>query len=484
MNLSQVKVVTALLLMSFLISCGGGGGGSSSVASSGEESGGGIGGTGLTSSGTINGFGSIFVNGVEFETDTAEIVLDGNTATDSALRLGMVVLVTGTLNEDGATGTADRVEFNNAVQGPVESITLSADGNAALIQILGREIIVERVATVFDAVNFNSLAVGDLLEISGFPEAPQRLRATRVERLSAFVPGDSEIELNGVVTRLSGTLFELNDVVVDFSAADLSQLRDGNISQGLAVEVRGTLENGTVLAERIRDRNEITRDLSDDAEVSIQGNVSDFSSLAMFKVNGVSVDGSDASLEPENISLDNGSLVEVEGFWRDNVLIAREIEARRGTIKIEASVGRIDTANAAIVMQLFGGTIPVAVSARTLLDDSTDQSDPFTLRNIAVGDFLEIEALFVRGTLTASSIERDEVDDDVLQGPVEDFTPGVDITVQGITYSTRGTQFEDQTDRPISSESFYSQLKIGDLVKIKDEEIADGNADEVEFESS
>lgn len=483
MNLSQVKILGILLLMSILISCGGGGGGGSSVASSGEEGGGGIGGTGLTSSGAINGFGSIFVNGVEFETDTAEILLDGNTSPDSALRLGMVVLVTGTLNEDGVTGTADRVEFNNAVQGPVESITRSADGNAALIEVLGREIIVERITTVFDAINFDSLAVGDLLEISGFPETQRRLRATRVERISAFVPGSSKVELNGVVARLSGTLFELNNVVVDFSSADLSQLRSGDISLGLAVEVRGTLENGTVLAERIRDRIEITRDLSNDAQVSVQGSVSNFSSLAMFKVNGVPVDGSNASLEPENITLDNGSLVEVKGFLRDNILIAREIEARRGTIKIQASVGRIDTANTAIVLQLFGGTIPVAVSARTLLDDSTDQADPFTLRSIAVGDFLEVEALFVRGTLTATRIERDDVDDDILQGPVESFTAGVDITVQGITYSTQSTQFEDQTDKPISSETFYTQLKIGDLVKIKDEEVADGNADEVEFES-
>ncbi len=115
MNLSRVNILVTVLLMTVLINCGGGGGGSSNVASLGEESGGGIGGTGLTSSGTITGFGSIFVNGVEFETDSAEILLDGNTAADTALRLGMVVLVTGTLNEDGVTGTADRVEFNNAV---------------------------------------------------------------------------------------------------------------------------------------------------------------------------------------------------------------------------------------------------------------------------------------------------------------------------------------------------------------------------------
>ncbi len=233
----------------------------------------------------------------------------------------------------------------------------------------------------------------------------------------------------------------------------------------------------------MRDRFEIIRDLSDDAEVSIQGSVSNFSSVDAFRVNGVMIDGSNASLAPDNAMLQNSSIVEIMGFLRDRVLIAREIEFRRGSIKVEASVARIDTENTAIVLQLFGGTISVGVSARTLLEDSTDQADPFTLRSIAVGDFLEVEALLLDGSLFATSIERDEVDDDILQGPVERFTSGVDITVQGITYSTRGTQFEDQTDRPISSETFYEQLQIGDLVKIKDEEVANGNADEVEFES-
>lgn len=482
MKLSPIKIAAAVLLISVLCSCGGGGG--SSVASLGDDGGGGIGGTGLTSSGAINGFGSIFVNGVEFETDTAEIIIDGESSADSALRLGMVVLVTGTLNEDELTGTADRVEFSNEVQGPIESVVRDRDGNAALIIVLGNEIIVERTVTVFDSANFNSLAVGDLVEISGFASQEERFVATRVERISAFVDGVSEIELKGVVSRLAGTLFELNGVVVDFSSADISQLSSGSISLGLAVEVRGTLENEIVLAESIRDRFEIIRDLGDDAEVSVQGRVSDFSSMAAFQVNGVMVDGSNASLSPDNAILQNGSIIEVEGFLRDSVLIAREIEFRRGFIKVEASVASIDTENVAITLQLFGGTIAVGVSARTLLEDSTDRADPFTLSSIAVGDFLEVEALFFDGSLFATSIERDEVDDDILQGRIESFTPGVDITVQGITYSTHGSTFEDQSDEPIDADSFYAQLNIGDLVKIKDEDIADGYADEVEFESS
>ena len=78
--------------------------------------------------GTINGFGSIFVNGVEFETDEADILVDGQRVGEDALGLGMVVLVDGTVNEDGVTGTANSVVFDDEVEGPIEAIQPGQDG--------------------------------------------------------------------------------------------------------------------------------------------------------------------------------------------------------------------------------------------------------------------------------------------------------------------------------------------------------------------
>ena len=70
------------ILAASLSSCGGGGGGGLASVSNG----GGIGGSGHSSSGTIDGFGSIFVNGVEFETDEALIEVDGEDAAAGAGR--------------------------------------------------------------------------------------------------------------------------------------------------------------------------------------------------------------------------------------------------------------------------------------------------------------------------------------------------------------------------------------------------------------
>ncbi|MDP4918587.1 MAG: DUF5666 domain-containing protein, partial [Haliea sp.] len=119
--------------------------------------GGGIGGSGQssTSSGSIDGFGSIFVNGVRFDTDDAEVLIDGELRNDDALRLGMVVVVTGQIDEGNTTGTAQRVIYDNELKGPISSIETAPDGDSKLLTILGINVIVERAGTVFDDVTFD-----------------------------------------------------------------------------------------------------------------------------------------------------------------------------------------------------------------------------------------------------------------------------------------------------------------------------------------
>jgi hypothetical protein len=469
--------LTAPAIALILAACGGGGGGGGGIVSSG-----GIGGTGITSSGTIDGFGSIFVNGVKFETGEAQITVNGNPASESDLGLGMVVLVSGTVNSDGTTGDALQVVFDNELQGPVTSITPGADGDTKLIVVLGREIIIERIGTVFEDVTFDSIAVNDLVETSGFLNEDLQLRATRIEKKSNFTPGSSGIELNGVVTNLSGTTFNLDEFVVDFSSADLSDIPGGTITNGMSVDVKGTLTGTTINASRVEEEDDIGDFLDNDDDVEVKGAITDFVSPSSFKVNGVPVDASAAVLRPQGLELGNGVIVEAEGTWNGNTLIASEVEARRGRIEIEAAVASVDTGSNSITLQLFPGTVTVKVDRETRLDDDTDGVDDLSLGDISIGDFLEVEAIQQGSDPIATRIDRDDQDDDILQGPVEAFTSGVDITVLGITYTTAGAEFENQNDENISSDAFYTQLQVGDLVKIKDEEVADGIADEVEFE--
>jgi len=468
-----------ILLLALLVpGCGGGGGGG--VAGLGGN--GGIGGTGISSTGTIDGFGSIFVNGVEYETGNSEVSLNGASSSADNLRLGMVVTVRGTVNEDRKTGTASQVIFDSEVTGPVASIEIGLDNTSMRITVLGVTVIAERTATVFDGVTFDSLALDDLVEVSGFVENGTQLRATRIEKKSVFVPDDSEIELKGFVAGLTATQFSLGEYVVDYSSADLSDIPGGSVTEGLHVEVKGTLNGTVVRATRIEQEDDLRSGFDDQDEISIQGAISQFIDNSNFVVDGVTVDASSATLQPVDLVLADGVIVEVEGTWNGTLLVAKEVHSRRGRVKLEARVASVNTAEATLTLQYPTGTITVAVASTTLMKDDTGQANPLRLADIASGNFLEIEAIQVGDALVASRIRRDQPDDSILQGPVDSFNAGIDITVLGITFSTAGAKFEGEDDGEIGSDAFFTQLQPGDLVKIKDEDPADGVADEIEFE--
>ena len=91
MNSFKRKALPAALIALGLSACGGGGGGgSSTVAGVDNGPSQGISGSGATTSGTIDAFGSIFVNGVEFETNDADITVDGRTGSEDDLGLSLI----------------------------------------------------------------------------------------------------------------------------------------------------------------------------------------------------------------------------------------------------------------------------------------------------------------------------------------------------------------------------------------------------------
>ena len=100
------------LLALMLTSCGGGTGGTGSGGDT-PTSGVSIG---------VMAKGSVIVNGVRFEDTTANISIDDTPKTAADLRDGMVVRVVGTVNADGITGTAQRVEAQIEVRGQVTNV--------------------------------------------------------------------------------------------------------------------------------------------------------------------------------------------------------------------------------------------------------------------------------------------------------------------------------------------------------------------------
>ena len=470
MNSAKLNILSTAVIIAMMTACGGGSSGtsvtppSSNTTDSGDtgstegdtnDPSVGISGSGKpVAKGTVDGFGSIFVNGVEFDTDNATIIIDGEEATEADLGVGMVVLVKGTVNDDGITGIAETVIFDDEIEGPISAIELNANGDAMLVTILGVEVIIERTGTVFEDTSFDTLSIGDVIEISGFPESSEKLRATRVEKKSTYDPGNTTVELKGTVTDLADNTFQMGGYTVDFAGAELINVSNGTLADGDYVEVYGTLDDQVITASRIEIEDSADGELQEAEDFSVQGAVSAFVDISNFTVNGIQVDASMAEIKPTGLTLANGVYVEVEGLWDGTLLSAKEVEGRRGDIEIEADVIAVDTEANSITLGLFGGSIAITTDARTLFDDDTGATSRFTLADVFPGDFLEIEAVNTDAGLTATRIDRDQRDDEKLQAPVESFSEGATITLLGITFSVDGSEFEGKSGQNVSSDVF------------------------------
>lgn len=292
------------------------------TVSIGDRPGGGIGGTGVVAAkGPITGFGSIFVNGIEFHTERAAIRIEGSVASEDKLRIGMVVLVNGTIDPGGSTGTAETVDYAKDVKGPVESI----DSAGKVLRVLGQKVLIEADTHVVGVPN-----VGNVVEVSGLIDADGAIRATYVEKKADELEPGSEIEIKGPVTGLDLTdkTFQINGQVVSWAVADLGKLPGGRPQAGQFVKVWSTqsYSSGVLLASSIEIEHGSGMP-SEGGTAALEGFVTSVGSGRYFSVNGTPVDASTARIEhgrPGDIAVN--VRVEVKGTWNDGILVAEKIE--------------------------------------------------------------------------------------------------------------------------------------------------------------
>src|SRR6185369_12261108 len=81
------------------------------------------------SSGQVEKFGSVFVNGVEFKTqgavlhlrdDKTDQILQTETEIQGLLKQGMMVTVRGSFDDNGTTGTATEIEFRHQMEAKID----------------------------------------------------------------------------------------------------------------------------------------------------------------------------------------------------------------------------------------------------------------------------------------------------------------------------------------------------------------------------
>jgi len=301
------------------------GSGDGVAAAPGDGGGVGSGGTGVTASavgiGVADGFGSVIVNGVRFATDTAQIT----TEDAPALRLGMTVLVSGTVQPDLATGVATAVLSVPEFRGPVTAVDLPSGE----IEVWGTRISVDDT-TVYDGVSaLASVTPGMTLQIYALPLGDGRWRATRVERKDAALP----LVMAGAIEQLdtASKTFRLDGQLVNYGAASFNgTLVSTSLANGMVVYVRATAlpANGVLNAQQIRRGH--TLPTAGNSPVNLLGIVSQFNGVGSeFLLYGTRVNIASALITGGQASnIGNGVKLEVAGTMVNGVLVAKRARIR------------------------------------------------------------------------------------------------------------------------------------------------------------
>ncbi|WP_372987461.1 DUF5666 domain-containing protein [Marinobacter sp.] len=450
----SIGLTASTLALGILSACGGGAGTSLDVAD------GGIRGTG-SSVGPVSGFGSVFVNGVKFDTDSlgGSVGGDDGLAAESRLQTGMVLEVQGEWFTDG-TGEASGLTYDDTLRGeiliiqPWDIIT-----KTAVIEILGRTVHIDG-QTVIKGKAVVDLANGDFVRISGWRLPNGEFRASYLGLRSSSNLDDfddfNEVELEGDISSIntSDETFNIGSQVIFYGGAEFTGLVREDLAVGVSVEVEGNLVGGVLQSNEI-ERDDFRRyTLDDEGDIEFVGPVSSAynSSNETFTINGLTVrvtpetEFDDALSGPEQLV--PGLLVQVEGdFESDGTITAEEIELREADSEVEAArTSEIDYSSS----QLRIGGVLVQVSPLTIITDDDDETR-LTLGDLQTSLELKVEGVDRfdndgSGYLEALVIERG---DDAADGEYEltgRITEMVDdrIRVLGLdVFTTTDTEFDD-----------------------------------------
>jgi hypothetical protein len=306
--------------------CGADGGG----ANGGGIASGGTGGTGV-SYGPVTDFGSVFVNGVEFNTTNSTVTLNGSPGPDETndphrgLMVGMVVKVEGSFDSNGTTGTATRITYKDNLTGPVSIIDILG----ATMEVFGQNVIIDS-QTAFVGATLATLVTGNVVEVSGLPDHNGDIHATLVElKAGSFIPG-MEIGVKGTIQNLNTLLktFQINGLIVDYAL--VMNLPTGVPANGQFVAVKGINLVGIVLIADSVALDDNSLGVTDAGVVQIQGFVTAMTSQNQFTVGVQPVQTTASTVFEGGVAGDIalGKKLQVDGALVGGMLTATKISFR------------------------------------------------------------------------------------------------------------------------------------------------------------
>lgn len=437
---------------------------------SGGSSGGGGQFAGIEGTGIVSGFGSIYVNGTEFVTEDARILFNGERSSESRLRVGDVVRVTGFVDDDG-NAVASRIVFDRNVDGPIRRIEIAADDSGELValgQIVRFDAETHFIGRNGTDMSARDLSVGDLIAVSGVGDESGALLATSIERGGDYTAGTTVIDVEGRARDVSDNRFRIGNQVIEY---DSDQLGAQPLAEDDYIQVFGLqyTADGALTATRV-ERPE--RRLGDDGErVFIEGMVSDLRDEGAFSLSGQRIDARDAERNDEAIEtpLRNGLEVSIEGRRQGETIVADRLAVEPApTITLEARVNRIDEDSDRIDVL---GT-QWQIQPDTLYLDRTRRADrQLRLDRLAAGDTIRATGYSRDGDGSLVMTRLDRVEDNARgDAMVRGSVDGVQRDGDAVTISVAGTAIVAQLDNTeflsvegesIAADAFLAALQTG-----------------------
>ncbi|QPD04255.1 MAG: hypothetical protein Nkreftii_002029 [Candidatus Nitrospira kreftii] len=447
------SIVSIIGLAGLLAACG------SEATPPVSASGSGNGSGSASASGTITGFGSVFVNGKQFETSGSSFIVDGQSGSQSDLKVGMTVTVNGSFN--GTQRSANAVFQKDAVEGLVQSA--ATDGLSVIV--MGQTVLVDNDTLIDNNIpgrNVLNLVTGtDHVEVSGHIRPNGVIQATYIEKKLINVTP----EARGFVKNHNdgAKTFQVGDLTVIYTTALINDMPNpsGNSWNGLLVEAKGTVFNAattTLTATKVEPEHRGIGNQVDEFEV--EGYVTQVLGTGNFIIGNTQVQTT-GNTEFRGGTIDEivvGAKLSAEGRWENGLLIAKHVKFHE-SVRLEGDIETIGT-NAFTLTQL--PSVTVTVNSQTEFKDTS-------LNGMSSGDHVRVRGrVSGNNAVVATRIDLRSADNDIdLQGPVQSITGNV-ITLLGVSVDTSIiNQFESVRGTSISRTGFLAAVRVNSLVKVK-----------------
>lgn len=456
-----ISVALGATMVALVVACGSGGAPTSSTSNSVM--------TPLMTTGTITGFGSIFVNGVHFQTSKTTFHKNGVVVDQSQLAVGEIARVKGSKDSSG-NGDADSVDVDESVVGPIAVI----DTTTSLLTVLGQMVKINSGTSFSKDIkpaDITGLKVADVIRVSGLIDSSGNIVATRIELNGSGTP----LQVVGTVSSVDTTAhtFKINALLVNYSSASVNGFAAGQPSNGDLIEAQGTMFDAattTLTATHVARLQSDQEEAGDHRDMAREGLITRFASATDFDVAGKPVTTTTATVYHNGSVTDLvlNAKVEVEGTLdANNVLVASLVEFHHnGNVELESQATAVNAT--AGTLTVLGVQITVTSTTR-MEDESAAQVAMFSLTNVIVGDTIKVdgfESPAGSGKLVATRLEREPPSTTVIvKGP---FTAGMspDFTVFGITIDASAATLTGSGGAVLSLADFLTQA-VGQSVYLK-----------------